>query len=128
MSGTSLVQYKPLTEAIDLQGNKYYTELSVEVLTKELSEKERISFSFSGDVIKSSHIVRHRKADPDEVIFAWKTQQLTYWQKLALEAWIQQFKEHHRHVKPVTENLIDRFIENIKNGKHPFNPNATNVN
>lgn len=86
MSSQSIIEYKPLLEVVDFQGNKFYSEMTYEEMVKARNSQELIDFSFSGDCVKTSNIVRHRVADTEEVMMAWKTQQLTYWQREALKA------------------------------------------
>lgn len=122
MNSKSIVAYKPLLEVVDFHGNKYYSEATYEEMSDWRENRELIDFSFSGDCIKSSQIVRHRVADKDEVMLAWKTQQLTFWEKQALEAGKKAYQEHYSYTKPLTEYLINVMIENIKNKKNAWAP------
>lgn len=91
MNSKALAEYKPLLEVVDFHGNKYYSEATYEQMSQARQKQELIDFTFSGDCVKSSQIVRHRLADPEEIMMAWKQQQLTYWQREALKAGIKEF-------------------------------------
>ena len=86
MSSTSIVQYRPLVEVIDFHGNRYYSEKSYEEVIDMRKKQELIDFAFSRECVKSSHIVKHRMADPEDVTIAWETQKLTSNQKRIFEA------------------------------------------
>jgi hypothetical protein len=86
MSSTSIVQYLPLVEVIDFHGNRYYSEKSYEEVIDMRKKQELIDFAFSKECVKTSHIVKHRMADPEDVTIAWETQKLTSNQKRIFEA------------------------------------------
>lgn len=122
MNSQNVVVYKPLLEVIDFHGNKYYSEASYEEMSIARQKQELIDFGFSGDCVKSSQIVRHRLADQEEVMMAWKMKQLGYWKRQALEAGLKAYQEHWHYCKPITETLIDRMIENLKANKNAWAP------
>lgn len=122
VKSTALVQYKPLVKCIDRDGNEYFSETSYQAMTMLRRNEEMIDFSFSGDCVRSAHIVRHRIAEPEEVMLAWKMQQLSFWQRKAVEASKIAFLTHWGYSKPLTESLIDAMIKNAKAGKTPWQP------
>lgn len=120
--GNAIAKYKPLIKVIDFHGNEYFTEKSYAQVRTARDTCELLDFPFSGDCIKASNIVRHRQADPEEVILAWKIQKLTYWQKESIRAGVRAFNEHFNFAKPLTEKRMDGMIENVKAGKPAFAP------
>ena len=59
MNSTCITIYKPLTEVIDFQGDKYYSTLSVEELEQAMNAKERLYFDFSKSGVKVSNIRKY---------------------------------------------------------------------
>lgn len=117
-----LVKYQPLVKCIDRDGNEYFSEKTFEGMVELRRKEDMITFSFSGDCVRSAHIVTHRMAEPEEVILAWKMQKLSFWQRKSVEAAKIAFLTHWGYTKPLTEMLIDSMIANVKAGKTPWQP------
>ena len=114
MNSTSIVQYRPLVEVIDFHGNRYYSEVSYEDMVYMRTKLELIDFSFSRECVKTSHIVKHRIADPEDVTIAWETQKLTSNQKRIFEASKKCFFDTFGGSKPLSDTLILSFVELAK--------------
>lgn len=119
-NSTSITAYKPLTEVIDFQWNKYYSELSVNQITQILDNSERIEFSFSWDVVKCANIMKHRPAKQEDVLKAWITKDLTDNQKKSLDFWIEEYMKRTWYKNQISEQLLKRYVWNIKIWKAPF--------
>jgi len=110
MNSTCITIYKPLTEVIDFQGDKYYSTLSVEELEQAMNAKERLYFDFSKSGVKVSNIRKYWPADPEVVASEWAIQELTSEQKKYYAGSLAIFQEKYKGTRPLTKALIEAFI------------------
>ena len=81
----SIADYKPLTEAVTYSGDTYYKSCSVEEFAQMQTQAETLYFDVSKTYVKSAHVKEWREADPDDVLIAWETANLTKREKTILQ-------------------------------------------
>ena len=121
MNSTSLVIYKPLVQAIDFKGNKYYFECSIQELEHTMDTKERIYSEFSGRGVKVSNISEYWIADSHTVEVEWRLKDFTELERSFFEASIEVYHKDKWFKCPLTSRLIDIFIMLAKS-KRTFVP------
>ena len=114
----TIVEYKPLTEAITISGEKFYKTCTPEQLIELRQSNEAIYFDISKQYVTSASINKWSVADPDDTMIEYETQLLTKRQKDALKLGMKNYTDRNPY-KTLSKTIVMTMIERIRKGQNP---------